>query len=71
MLEIGSMAMSHVFLETQPHSNLSETLSAIVQPILPNNRTILATALAGTRTLPILSHFLRLDLGHGPLSLKR
>jgi hypothetical protein len=65
MLDMGSTCVSHVLLESEPDSYLSETLSAKVEPVLSNDGSILTASLAWTRSLAILSLLLRLYLGHG------
>src|SRR5713226_952399 len=64
MLEIGSMARSHVLLETQADRDFSEALSAEVQPILSDYGSILPAAFAWSGPFSIFSDFFRFYLGH-------
>jgi hypothetical protein len=64
MLEIGSIAKSHVFFESESDGDLSEALSAEVQAILADDRSILAAAFAGPGAFSVFSDFFRFYLGH-------
>ena len=64
MLEIGSMAWSHVFLEAEADSYLSEALSAEVEAVLADDWSILAAAFARPRAFPVFPYFPRFYLGH-------
>ena len=63
MLEIGSMAWSHVFLEAEADSYLSEALSTKVEAILADDWSVLAATFAWPRAFPVLSDLLRFYLG--------
>ena len=64
MLDIGSISWSHVFLESESHCYFSKALSAEVESILSNDRSVLATAFARARSFSILPLLLRFELGH-------
>src|SRR5208282_3180819 len=54
----------HVFLESETWSEFPETLSADVQIIFANYRSILAASTAWSASLSILPNFFRLNLCH-------
>jgi hypothetical protein len=56
--------MSHVLLESEAYRYFSKALSAEIESIFSDDRAVLATAFARTRSLSILPLFLRFDLGH-------
>ena len=57
--------MSHVLFESQAPGYFSKALTAVVEPVLSDDRSVLAASLARPGSLAVLSLFSRFYLGHG------
>ena len=64
MFEIGSILRSHVLLESEADGDFSKALSAEVQPVLSNYRSVLAATLAWSGPFSVFSDLFRFYLSH-------